>query len=169
MGTDLDERFGIPVKEAVVETTCSRGTYVRTLCYDLGRAVCVPSCLSELCRTSYGPLSLEKAVTLEQLETDPEKSILPMEYILHNFPVAEFTDIQLKRFINGQRTTVYHSQVIKPEENYLFPKPEPDWACLKYKGSLVAVVFMGTDLEKDDKILIKPWKFFGGPETNADN
>lgn len=170
MGTDLElyrEKYGVYVKEAVVETTCSRGTYVRTLCYDLGRTLGIPSCMSELCRTSYGPLSLETAVSLEQLETDSEKYILPMEYILHNFPVIEATDVQIRRFINGQKTTVTETQFTWPEKSYLYPTTEEKRACLKHKGNLIAIV--GTDLDGDGRILVKPWKFLGGPEVNADN
>ncbi len=169
MGTDPG------LKEAVVETTCSRGTYVRTLCYDLGKAVGYPACMSELCRTSYGPLKIEGAITLEQLGTDPEGSILPLDSILFNFPKIQLTDIQYKRFVNGLKTTVSKTQVTTYEQNFMYPMPEPDSAVLFYKGSLLAIIHMGTDpdVEQDcskeeTRIVLKPWKFFGGLEKNAD-
>jgi len=175
VGTDTDDNL-VDVeggkKEIVVNTTCSRGTYVRTLCFDLGRQVGLPACMSELCRTSYGPLGLEDAVTLEQLEagtdTDLEKFVLPLHYILKNYTCIDVTDIQLKRFINGLPTTVAKYQLKTLPEDFLYPKAESDKAYLMYKGKMVAMVFMGTDTE-NDRVLIKSWKYFGGPEINADN
>ncbi len=173
VGTDLDDNLTDVAggkKEIVVNTTCSRGTYVRTLCYDLGRAVGLPACMSELCRTSYGPLKLEEAVTLEELDagTDLEKFVLPLHYILKNYTCIDVTDVQLKRFINGLPTTVAKYQFKNEPEDFLYPKAEADKAYLMYKGKLAAIVYVGTDLD-EERVSIKSWKFFGGPEINADN
>lgn len=174
VGTDLDV-VSPDKKETVVETTCSRGTYVRTLCYDLGKAVGLPACMSELCRTSYGPMKIEDSVTLEQLETEQESCLLPLDFILHNFTKIEFTDIQLKRFITGLPTTVAKNQLKMVSEDFLYPAAEADKACVLYRGKLIAVVSMGTvsmgtDLGLDqERVSVKSWKFFGGPEVNAGN
>lgn len=173
-GTDLDgaDIEGVPgSREAVVETTCSRGTYVRTLCCDLGKAVGVPSCMSELCRTSYGPLNLADAVTLDRLNagTDLEDFIIPVEYILHNFAAIELTDIQLSRFIHGQQTSVSQRQLKIPVRDFLYPKAQSNQACAFYSGQLVAVVLMEKYSNDNSRFFIKSWKFFGGPEVNANS
>ncbi|WP_044642695.1 tRNA pseudouridine(55) synthase TruB [Risungbinella massiliensis] len=49
--------------------TCSKGTYVRTLCVDLGKKLDLPSHMSYLIRIQSGSYSLEDCVTLEQIET----------------------------------------------------------------------------------------------------
>ena len=51
-----------------IRVCCSKGTYIRTLAQDLGEALGCGAHLSGLRRTVSGPLQLEKAVTLEQLE-----------------------------------------------------------------------------------------------------
>lgn len=47
---------------------CGRGTYVRTLCHDLGMALDCPAHMGFLLRTRSGPFVLEDAVTLEELD-----------------------------------------------------------------------------------------------------
>lgn len=52
----------------VVDVRCSKGTYIRTLAEDLGRALGVPAHVAALRRTHSGPFALDGAVTLEELE-----------------------------------------------------------------------------------------------------
>lgn len=47
---------------------CSKGTYIRTLCVDIGRALGVPAAMAELTRTMSGGITREQCVTLEELE-----------------------------------------------------------------------------------------------------
>ena len=53
--------------KAVLDVTCSRGTYIRSLCRDIGKQLGVCACMSALERTEYGPLKKERAMTLQQL------------------------------------------------------------------------------------------------------
>lgn len=48
--------------------TCSKGTFIRTLCVDIGRKLGVPAVMAELTRTSSAGLAREDSVTLEELE-----------------------------------------------------------------------------------------------------
>ncbi|HAD08976.1 MAG TPA: tRNA pseudouridine(55) synthase TruB [Porticoccaceae bacterium] len=63
----LDFRPG-EMAEAEVEIHCSKGTYIRTLAEDLGKALGVGAHVSSLRRTAAGPFTLDDAVTLPQLE-----------------------------------------------------------------------------------------------------
>ncbi|MBP5253982.1 MAG: tRNA pseudouridine(55) synthase TruB [Lachnospiraceae bacterium] len=47
--------------------TCSKGTYIRTLCKDIGRRLGLPACMSALRRVRHGPFRIEDAVTLPEL------------------------------------------------------------------------------------------------------
>lgn len=47
---------------------CSKGTYIRSLVRDIGKALEVGACLSELCRTRIGPFTLDQAVAPEEVE-----------------------------------------------------------------------------------------------------
>lgn len=58
--------------EAVVLVECSKGTYIRTLAEDIGRALGCGAHLTALRRTQVGPFSLENAVALETLQVMPE-------------------------------------------------------------------------------------------------
>jgi len=51
------------------EVTCTRGTYVRTLCHDIGARHGAGGCLESLVRTALGPFRLEEAITLGEAET----------------------------------------------------------------------------------------------------
>ena len=63
---------------------CSRGTYARALCHDVGAALGCGGCLSELRRTQVGPHSIEDAAKLDDLQSpeDVRNAMLPMEEAL---------------------------------------------------------------------------------------
>lgn len=54
------------------DVRCSKGTYVRTLCVDIGKALGYPAHMSRLVRTVSGPYTLADALTLEELEQAAE-------------------------------------------------------------------------------------------------
>ena len=74
--TDRDENgdWGLVVE-------CSKGTYIRTLCADIGEALGCGGCMSALRRVRAGQFRIEQAHTLEEIRADPEKYILPVERI----------------------------------------------------------------------------------------
>jgi tRNA pseudouridine55 synthase len=65
---------------AVVEVDCSKGTYIRTLAQDIGRALGCYAHLSALRRTQVGPFSLDRAIALDALQAmpDPKQALLAM-------------------------------------------------------------------------------------------
>ena len=63
---DID-RVDLPRAELTVE--CSRGTYIRTLCHDIGQKLGCGGCMEHLLRTQVGPFLLENAVTLSQVSS----------------------------------------------------------------------------------------------------
>lgn len=60
---------------------CSKGTYIRTLCSDIGDALGCGGCMSALRRTRAGDFTLAEAHTLEEIRANPEACILPLERI----------------------------------------------------------------------------------------
>ena len=63
---------------------CSKGTYVRTLCHDIGQSLGCGGCMSSLRRTRAGRFTLEQAVTMEQIlafaqEHDPAELLMPVD------------------------------------------------------------------------------------------
>ena len=65
-----------------LEIECSKGTYIRTLCADIGQALGCGGCMSALRRVRAGRFTVDQAHTLEQIRQDPEGYILPLELII---------------------------------------------------------------------------------------
>ena len=75
----------IRLPEVDLEVTCSSGTYVRTLCADIGAALGCGGHLRRLCRTRVGPFALEQSVKLDQV--GPEH-LLPVDKLSWSFSAA---------------------------------------------------------------------------------
>ena len=58
---------------------CSKGTYVRTLCHDIGRALGCGGCMSALRRTMAAGFTLADAVTLERVQLEGESLLQPVD------------------------------------------------------------------------------------------
>jgi tRNA pseudouridine55 synthase len=74
--------------ELTVEVRCSPGTYVRALARDLGEALGVGGHLTALRRTRSGAFGLDQAVTLEALEGEGPRSLVPLSRLLPELPVV---------------------------------------------------------------------------------
>ena len=66
--------------QAEIDVACSKGTYIRTLAQDIGRALGCYAHLAALRRTHVGPFSLERAVALDALQAmpDPKQALLAL-------------------------------------------------------------------------------------------
>lgn len=76
------EILGREDNDWILGIICSKGTYVRSLCADIGAALGCGGCMSALRRTRAGQFSLEEAHTLEEIRANPEGCMLPVERIL---------------------------------------------------------------------------------------
>ena len=65
---------------------CSKGTYVRTLCHDIGQALGCGGCMSALRRTMAAGFTLEQAVTLEEVQERGETLLLPVDRFFEKYP-----------------------------------------------------------------------------------
>ncbi len=65
--------FSLP--ELIIRVRCSKGTYIRTLCEEIGKALGYPAHMSGLLRTGSGRFSLKEAISLERIS---EKDIQPV-------------------------------------------------------------------------------------------
>ena len=95
----------------LMEVTCSRGTYVRTLCHDMGRAAGGCACMGMLLRTASGPFSIESAHTLEALRAlaeagQAEKALLTCEAALGYMPALKLPAERFQPARNGLPTYV---------------------------------------------------------------
>ena len=92
--------------EATLEVSCSKGTYIRVLAEDLGKALGCGAHLVGLRRTEVGHLSLEQAFTMESIQQCLQESssyILPVDALLQTLPHLTVDEQQAKRLEMGQR------------------------------------------------------------------
>lgn len=92
--------------EFSMDVTCSAGTYIRSLCDDVGRELGCGAVMTELRRTSANGFSIETAVTLEELEVlvndnNLESAITTVEKALMSYNEIVVTKPQANRFHNG--------------------------------------------------------------------
>ena len=77
-------------REYSLDVHCSKGTYIRTLCADIGAKLGCGGAMKTLCRASASGFTLEDAHTLEELEnmkeTERDACIFPVEYIFRDLP-----------------------------------------------------------------------------------
>mgnify|MGYP006271735665 FL=1 len=92
---------------AMLRVVCSKGTYVRTLAEDIGRTAGCGAWLSDLRREAVDTLTLERAVTLDQLEALPlagrRASLAPLDRLLQQLRRVELDTASALRFSQGQR------------------------------------------------------------------
>ncbi|PTM58958.1 tRNA pseudouridine(55) synthase TruB [Desmospora activa] len=89
-----------------LDVWCSKGTYIRTLCVDIGRALGAPAHMSALVRVQSGPFSLQDAWSLESLEEvaqrgDWNQVLVSVGEALSHLPAVTITDDEQKRVENG--------------------------------------------------------------------
>ena len=92
---------------ATLRVRCSKGTYIRTLCKDIGQALGCGGCMASLRRTQAGAYTIENSVPLQTLmeADDPEKYLLPVDSMFENYPAITLTAKQEKCCRNGASFT----------------------------------------------------------------
>lgn len=130
--------FNEETQEGRLLVMCSKGTYVRTLCSDIGQALGSLGVMTGLRRTVACGFSLQCALTLDQAREIVEKGgsmqdhLLPIEAVFAEDPKVMITDAQKTRFCNGgplslERTRIPQTEwlegrtyrVISQEEEFL--------------------------------------------------
>ena len=87
---------------------CSKGTYIRTLCKDIGEALGCGGCTAALRRVTAGEYTIEESVPLQQLlETEePEQYLRPVDSMFRNYPAVTLTEKQELRCRNGNSFSI---------------------------------------------------------------
>ena len=87
---------------------CSKGTYIRTLCKDIGAALGCGGCMAELRRIRAGEYTIDEAVPLEELleAEDSGRYLRPVDSMFRNFPEVKLSPKQELRCRNGNSFTL---------------------------------------------------------------
>lgn len=91
-------------RHIVFDVECSKGTYIRSLCTDLGNKLGIPATMSFLVRRSVGKFTLEDTISVEELAERKAKALLPMDGYLEHIMSYNLTENRLKAFCNGLLT-----------------------------------------------------------------
>ena len=97
----LESREG--ERDFTIRVRCSKGTYVRTLCHDIGQALGCGGCMSSLRRTMAAGFTLEDAVKLEAVQRaqEAEKLLLPVDAYFAGRPMIILKAELEKKVRNG--------------------------------------------------------------------
>lgn len=92
--------------EFSMDVTCSAGTYIRSLCDDIGKVLGCGACMTELRRTEANGFLIDNSVTLEELEkavsdNNASQYIVSIENALMKYDEITVTEAQANRFHNG--------------------------------------------------------------------
>ena len=94
---DSSEPLGWVGEEYRFRIVCSKGTYIRTLCHDLGETLGCGGAMSSLCRLRAGPFRLEEAVSLETVLERGEACLLPLDSLFRDRPALTLDGEQARR------------------------------------------------------------------------
>ncbi|MBS9336105.1 tRNA pseudouridine(55) synthase TruB [Fructobacillus papyrifericola] len=120
---------GKPYQSVDFEATVSKGTYIRTLAYDLGKSLGLPATMSSLTRTSGSGFDIDEATDLDELmalsEEDLAKRVKPIAAVL-TYERKDLSDDEYFAVKNGQKISQW-------------PKNQDGFYQLYYHDQLIAV------------------------------
>lgn len=158
--TDADYEKG----EISLKVGCGKGTYIRTLCDDIGAKLGCGAIMTALVRVSSGMFSIEDSTGVEELRNMPADmaySLLkPAEYPLTGFALVMLEEFYGKKFVNGMRISAGNYNVVEPATE-VFHKAYPG-LCRVFQSDENAAggrKFLGIGKEELDGNL-KPEKIF---------
>ena len=93
---------------ARLRVRCSKGTYIRTLCKDIGVALGCGGCMAALRRVAAGEYTITEAVPLQQLleSETPEVYLRPVDSLFLQYPAVVLTEKQTLRCKNGNSFSI---------------------------------------------------------------
>ncbi len=112
-------RIDLEAGEIEFDVTCSKGTYIRTICDDIGRALGCGATMTALTRTASGYFRLEDSYTIEEIinETDPLNTMLvPADITLEKLGKALLNDNRITAFMNGNSSWSTGFRITEPSE-----------------------------------------------------
>ena len=100
------ETAGREDNDYILNVVCSKGTYIRTLCHDIGTALGCGGCMSSLRRTKSGVFSVEDAYTITEVQEaadrgEADKLLLPADTLFAGYPELRADTASEKLLRNG--------------------------------------------------------------------
>ena len=94
--------------EFTIRVKCSKGTYIRTICHDIGQKLSCGGVMVSLKRTKVGNFGIEDAYTLSQIEDMAKEGklceiLLPVEKVFEKLPEIRVKETAMKALLNGNQ------------------------------------------------------------------
>lgn len=95
----------IKENKVLFDVICSKGTYIRTLCHDIGKKLGCGGVMSFLIRTKSSVFTIAEAISIEELQEHEniEEILKPMDYPLNHMPKVEIDESQKRLALNGNK------------------------------------------------------------------
>jgi len=141
--------------KAILHINCSAGTYIRTICHDLGETLGCGAYMSFLLRTRAGVFTLENTVVLEQLikvnGRDVDTLLVPMRKALEYLPGVAVEGSLAK-------AVSYGNSITPPAHDLADRLAAKQLVCLERAGELIALAVVKDDPNKLGQYILQPVK-----------
>ena len=134
----------------------SKGTYIRTICDELGRKSGFGAYADALTRTRCGPFSIESAFSLEQIEVLCREGrvsdfLLPEELAVAHMPQIQVSEEEASHIRLGQQMPLelFADRIVLPDQSDMEERPH---YCAYYLGHLLAIVLPD---EKEGRMILR--------------
>ena len=143
-------------RKLLIDVKCSKGTYIRTLCADIGEKLGCGAHMSYLLRLASGNFKIENALTLEEiadLSAKKKLELIPVYEALKDYNEIKLWGKTLKRYINGEKI-----QCNDMPETYKHPLKYPLYVNVFSESK--EFIGVGEIIEKNGQFFIKSKKLF---------
>ena len=124
----------------LLDVRCSKGTYVRTLCHEIGQALGCGACMSSLRRLESGAFSVQQAYRLEDVQNG-RYSLIPVDRLFQKYPQTTVDAYQEKKIRNGQSFQMLNpSTMIREERIRLYSVTGEFLALGSVQGKLCRII-----------------------------
>ncbi len=146
------EILGIDLPRVRMRVSCSKGTYIRTLCHDAGERLGCHGCMEHLVRTRSGQFRIEDSLTLAKVEElrdagELERHILPVDAVFASCPAVILKESAVRLGYNGNPFT---------DQDVKTPASEPGRIRV-YDGN---GTFLGLYCKNEGEMRYRPLKMF---------
>ena len=109
-----EETHSINLPRVKFSVDCSKGTYIRSLCNDIGEKLGCLACMEELTRTRAGDFRIEDALYIEEIEKLAKEGrineiLIPTDKMFQKYPKRYILDKYTKMCINGAKIASEHT------------------------------------------------------------
>lgn len=112
----IDAQLELEQPKISFSVVCSKGTYIRTLCVDIGKALGVPAAMAHLTRTMSGGITKESCLTLEQIEHMQQAGTLNEHLIAADEAITHLERAEVpvsigRLALQGQKVSLEHAGI----------------------------------------------------------